>query len=146
MSSFSNCLSQNDNIQYCQNFADMLKNCKQTNNILWFNYQYTRKFLMKELSINQLIVVSFIALNFFITFMLFSIAFFTRFWRSADYLHTSDWEAYFIYDRPLPIDWELFMFLVAGLPPYKAFWLWNWVVDPFVLYSVVWSCWFDWNW
>jgi hypothetical protein len=34
MTSFSNCLSQNDNIQYCQNFADMLKNCKQTNNIL----------------------------------------------------------------------------------------------------------------
>ena len=34
MSNFSNCLSQNDNIQYCQNFSDMLKNCKQNNNIL----------------------------------------------------------------------------------------------------------------
>ena len=35
MQSFSNCLSTNDNIQYCQNFADMLKNCKQSNNLLW---------------------------------------------------------------------------------------------------------------
>jgi hypothetical protein len=34
MSNFSNCLSQNDNIQYCQNFSDMLRNCKQNNNLL----------------------------------------------------------------------------------------------------------------
>jgi hypothetical protein len=74
----------------------MLKNCKQTNNILWFNYKYTLKFLMKQLSINQAIVVSLIALNFFITFILFSMAFFTRCWRSADYLHTSDWDGYLI--------------------------------------------------
>ena len=34
MNNFSNCLSQNDNIQYCQNFSEMLKNCKQVNNLL----------------------------------------------------------------------------------------------------------------
>lgn len=37
MNNFSSCLSQNDNIQYCQNFSDMLRNCKQTNNLLWFH-------------------------------------------------------------------------------------------------------------
>lgn len=46
MSNFSNCLSSNDNIQYCQNFADMLKTCKQNNNLLW-----TWLFLNKNLPI-----------------------------------------------------------------------------------------------
>lgn len=31
---FSKCLSTNDNIQFCQNFSEMLKNCRQANNIL----------------------------------------------------------------------------------------------------------------
>lgn len=35
MDNFSRCLSSNDNVSYCQNYADMLKNCKQTNNLLW---------------------------------------------------------------------------------------------------------------
>lgn len=34
MDNFSKCLSTNDNVSYCQNFADMLKNCKQSNNLL----------------------------------------------------------------------------------------------------------------
>jgi hypothetical protein len=34
MDNFSRCLTTNDNIQYCQNFSDMLKNCKQTNGLL----------------------------------------------------------------------------------------------------------------
>jgi hypothetical protein len=34
MSNFSQCLSTNDNIQYCQNFSEMLKNCKQNYNLL----------------------------------------------------------------------------------------------------------------
>jgi hypothetical protein len=34
MSNFSSCLSTNSNIQYCQNFSDMLKTCKQNNNLL----------------------------------------------------------------------------------------------------------------
>ena len=36
MDSFSNCLSTNDNIAYCQNFSDMLKNCKTVNQLIWF--------------------------------------------------------------------------------------------------------------
>lgn len=35
MQNFSNCLSTNDNINYCQNFSDMLKSCKQSYNLLW---------------------------------------------------------------------------------------------------------------
>lgn len=35
MDSFSKCLSNNDNIQYCQNFSDMLRNCKQQNGLIW---------------------------------------------------------------------------------------------------------------
>lgn len=34
MGNFSNCLSNNTNIQYCQNFSDMLKECKQQNGLL----------------------------------------------------------------------------------------------------------------
>ena len=34
MNNFSSCLSQNENIQYCQNFSDMLKTCKQQNGLL----------------------------------------------------------------------------------------------------------------
>ena len=35
MDNFSKCLSTNDNINYCQNFSDMLKNCKQANHLAW---------------------------------------------------------------------------------------------------------------
>eukprot|EP00178_Gracilaria_changii_P002074 TRINITY_DN13096_c0_g1_i1.p1 TRINITY_DN13096_c0_g1~~TRINITY_DN13096_c0_g1_i1.p1 ORF type:complete len:138 (+),score=19.18 TRINITY_DN13096_c0_g1_i1:39-452(+) len=30
---FSNCLQRNDDLSYCQNFSDMLKQCKQMNNL-----------------------------------------------------------------------------------------------------------------
>ncbi len=34
MNGFSNCLSSNDNLQYCQSFSDMLKACKQKHNLI----------------------------------------------------------------------------------------------------------------
>lgn len=34
---FSQCLERNSDLTYCQNFSDMLKQCKQKNGLLWNN-------------------------------------------------------------------------------------------------------------
>ncbi len=54
MYNFSNCLSNNDNLQYCQNFSDMLKTCKQNNNLLWMIWTPNKNlFIYQENSINK---------------------------------------------------------------------------------------------
>lgn len=61
---FSNCIQRNDDLSYCQSFSDMLKTCKQQNNLQWLILKSSNhSFIMSPKAFNIYQEVCYLLIN-----------------------------------------------------------------------------------